>query len=162
MKAEVFVVGQSADNRVWDSTYADLQRSPVGNMICDGVADSGLGRTRFRSGYLNQRVVDLYGSREPRHMDYRVAETEWHVGVELGDNRFCAFGGGGCQVGGNAEAHIALFVGHGAVEQYDVDRPCAVAEQCRHLSEEPRSRGTVAFGNPSAHIVRHKACVDKE
>ena len=63
MKAEVFVVGQSADNRVWDSTYADLQRSPVGDMLCDGVADGGLGRARFRSGYLNQRVVDLYGSR---------------------------------------------------------------------------------------------------
>ena len=95
-------------------------------------------------------------------MDHGVAVGVGHRPVDLRDDGLGALHGGNRQIGRDAERAVAFGVGRRDVDECDVERQRAVAEQRGDFAQEGRNGLSVAVGQPPADVVGDEQAVDEE
>ena len=162
VEAEVLMVLDAVEDRVGDAADADLEAGAVRNLAGDVGADGRLDGRGLAEGHRERGDVAEDRRRDLALMDEAVAVEIGDVGAHQGDDVTGHLRGGNGDVGGDAEAAVAVLVGQGAGDERHVDAEFPAAEQGRHLAEEGGGHGTVAGGHVGPLVCAEEDAVHEE
>ena len=162
VEAEVLVVLDPVEDGVGDAADADLEAGAVRNLAGDVGADGRLDGRGLAEGHRERGDVAEDRRRNLALVDEAVAVEIGDVGAHQGDDVTGHLRGGNGDVGGDAEAAVAVLVGQGAGDERHIDGEFPAAEQGRHLAEEGGGHRAVTGGHVGALVGADEDGVHEE
>ena len=150
--AEVLLVFQVGEQSVRNAAVPDLDGRTVFDQVGDVLGDSPRDLGFARSNEFVDRSIILDHRIDLADMDESVTERAGHLRVDLGDDMTGRISRRLGYVHRHAEAAEAVLIRRCDVNQGDIERDAAGAEQLRNLREENRCVVGAAFPDRRADV----------
>ena len=138
MQTKILMVMQSVEHGIRYSANANLQRCTIRNQFGYKLSDILLLLVRHSCRHFNQWVVHLHAGINVIDMDKRITVRERHLLVHLCDDDLRTLSSTESKVARYSVAAVAFLVWRRDIEQSNIKRQIAIAEQSWHFAQEAR------------------------